>query len=100
MIRRPIIRDRAWLDHLHSERCIFTGQRGTENETIDPMHLGAFKGLKSSDDEVIPVLHRFHAMAHQKGEISLLRTMSDDNLIREVFRAYARQLYAQWRSGK
>ena len=94
-----IIRDRDWLDHLHGERCIITGQLASKNETIDPMHIGAFKGMKRSDDEVIPVLHRYHAQAHQQGEMTMLRTHAPDDVLRLAFRAYARELYRQWKVG-
>ena len=93
-----MIRDRKYLDHLMFERCLFTGRYGDDNETIDAMHIGtAGKGLKSSDDEAIPVTHSLHLLAHQKGEVTMLRQHAPDWLIREAFRAYARQLYREWK---
>lgn len=94
---RPIIRDRKWLNYLHTQRCLISGQYGNDNETVDPMHLGAFKGMKRSDDEVIPVLHRFHLSGHQSGEISMLRSGLSDTILREALRAYARALYKEWK---
>jgi hypothetical protein len=92
-----VVRDRPWLDHLHGERCIITGLRGTADETIDPAHVGAFKGMKRSDDEALPLIHSLHAEGHRIGEISMWRARMPDWLIREALRAYARQLYAEWK---
>lgn len=86
-----IIRDRAYLDWLHTEACIVTGLRG---ETVEPAHIGTLgKGIKRSDDEVLPLEHRFHANGHNAGEISMFRKMLPDYVLREALRAYARQAY-------
>lgn len=91
-----IIRDREYLDGLRDERCLFTGLKGSDYDAIDPMHIGtAGKGIKSSDDEVLPVLHSIHAKAHQIGEVTVIRQMAPDWLIREMARAYARELYKE-----
>lgn len=88
-----MIRDRKYLEWLHSQPCIIAGIRGE----VDPMHIGtAGKGLKSSDDEALPILHRYHAEAHQKGEISMFRKHAPDWLLREAFRAYAREQYQRY----
>lgn len=99
---RPIIRDQKYLDYLKTQPCILTGIRGhNDRETVDPIHIGtAGKGLKRSDDETLPVIHRLHALGHQKGEISMLRQHAPDWLLREAFRAYARQLYREWKEGQ
>jgi hypothetical protein len=92
-----MIRDRKYLDSLHQQSCVITGRYGDDNETIDAMHIGtAGKGIKSSDDQALPVTHSMHVLAHQKGEVSMLRQYAPDWLIREAFRAYARQLYQEW----
>lgn len=88
-----VVRDRKYLDWLHDQPCIITGQRGTEYETVDPAHIGAFKGMKRGDDEVLPMMHRFHAAGHQHSEMATLRQMLPDYVLREALRAYARQLY-------
>ncbi len=101
MVANPkltIIRDRAWLDYLHTQPCILTGQRGTEYETVDPAHIGAYRGMKRSDDEVLPLLHSIHASGHQKGEMSLFRERLSDVVLREALRAYARQCYREWKA--
>jgi hypothetical protein len=100
LAKPTIIRDRAYLDHLHGERCVLTGQLGTQSETIDPMHIGGGMGSKRSDDEVLPVLHRFHQLGHQSGEISMLRQFAPDWLLRAAFRAYARQIYQEYLAWK
>lgn len=96
--KNPPLRDRAWLDHLHGERCVLTGELGNASETIDPMHIGAYKGMKRGDDEALPVMHRFHALAHAKGEVSMLRQHAPDDVIRAAFRALARERYREWKA--
>jgi len=94
--KNPPLRDRAWLDYIRTQRCVITGQLGNASETVDPMHLGSFKGMKRSDSEVLPVLHRLHAEAHQLlGEAEMLRKYAPASLILEMARAYARQMYAE-----
>ena len=94
---RKRVVDRKYLDHLRDEPCILTGMRARPDETVDPMHIGTYgKGMKT-DDEALPVLHHFHAEGHQHGEISMLRQYAQDWLVREAFRAYARELYRRWK---
>lgn len=97
-VARTPIRDRKYLDWLHTQRCIITG---LHSELIDPMHLGTRgKGLKSSDDEALPVHHNLHLEAHQKGEVAMLRKHAPDSLIRDAFRALARAMYQEWKNGE
>ena len=35
-----MIRDRKYLDSLRGERCIVTGRRGTNQESVVPAHIG------------------------------------------------------------
>lgn len=92
------LRDRAYLDSLRQEPCIFTGIKPGDCEAVDPMHIGtAGKGLKSGDDEALPVAHWLHVQAHQDGEVSMIREYAPDWLLREAFRAYAREKYRKWR---
>lgn len=93
-----IVRDRKYLDWLHDQPCIITGQYGNDHETIDPAHIGSFKSMKRSDDEVLPVLHRFHGAGHNGGEMSMWRKELPDSVLREALRAYARQLYREYLS--
>lgn len=93
-----IVRDQAWLDHLETERCLITGEFGTEYEGVDPAHIGTLgKGIKRSDDEVLPILHRFHSRGHNAGEVSMFRRELPDVILREALRAYARHLYEEWK---
>ena len=94
--KMTIIRDRKYLDWLHTQPCVLTGQYGHEHETIDPAHIGAFKGMKRSDDEALPILHRFHDIGHRQGEMTMWRENMPDSLLREVLRAYAREVYRQY----
>ena len=95
--KNPPLRDRKYLDWLRTQPCVICGLRGDDNETIDPMHIGtAGKGLKSSDDEALPVSHRYHAAGHLKGEMSMFRNAAPDGLLRAALRAYAREMYQKW----
>ena len=94
----PVLRDRAYLDWLRTQPCIITGHRGTEHESVDPMHIGTLgKGIKSPDNEALPVGHSLHARAHQVGEVTFFRQNAPDWLIREAMRAYAREMYRRER---
>ena len=89
--------DRKYLNWLRTEPCIITGLRGTEAETVDPAHVGTYgKGMKS-DDEALPLLHRFHGDGHQSGEMSMWRERIPNWLLREALRAYARERYREWK---
>ena len=90
--KNPPLRDRAYLNSLHSARCIFTGAIG-----CDPAHISqAGQGLKSGDDEALPVSHELHVEMHQRGEATVIRERASDSLLREMAKAYARQLYREW----
>lgn len=93
-----IVRDKSYREWLKTQPCILTGQLGNDTEVVDPCHIGTLgKGIKSPDNECLPVLHRFHAEGHGKGEISMFRKRAPDWLLREALRAYARELYRQWK---
>ena len=85
------LRDPAYIKHLHGERCLFTGAIGFS----DPMHIGTLgKGIKSPDNEVLPISHTLHAhVGHQFGEISMIRREAPDDVIRLAFRALAREMH-------
>ncbi len=92
----PIVADRKYLDSLRDETCLLTGRYATDSDPVEPMHVGtAGKGIKN-DAEAIPVCHSLHAYGHQHGEIEMLRAKAPAWLIREAFRAYARELYRRW----
>lgn len=92
-----MIRDRAYLDWLRSERCVLTGQYGSDYDAVDPMHIGTLgRGIKSPDDEALPVLHSLHVLGHQRGEVSLFREMLPDTLLRCALRAWAREMYRDY----
>lgn len=92
-----IIRDRAYLEWLRDQPCIMTGIRSTDRESVVPAHIGtAGKGVKSSDDEALPIIDHLHQLGHSKGEVSMLRKHAPDWLIRAAFRAYAREFYRNY----
>lgn len=98
MLKQPPLRDRAYLDWLRTQPCILTGFHATEFEAVDPCHIGtAGKGMKSPDNEALPIRHSLHVEGHSSGEVTMLRTHAPDWLIRDAFRAYARDLYCNWR---
>lgn len=91
-----MIRDRKYLDYLRTQRCVVTGQYGTEHDPVEACHIGtAGKGIKSPDDEALPILHSIHAQMHQSGEISYLRHALPASVLRLCLRAYARELYQE-----
>lgn len=91
------LRDRAYLDYLRTQRCLFTGQIGG----VDPVHIGTHaRGVKSPDNEAIPLAHHLHENGHQKGEVSMLRREAPNDVIRAAFRALAREIYRKWKASK
>lgn len=96
---KPVqVRDRRYLDYLRTEPCIVTGLRASESDAVDPVHIGtAGKASKTHDSEALPILHSVHREMHQHGEMTVLRRMLPDWLLRECLRAYARDLYRQWK---
>lgn len=93
-----ILRDPAYLLYLRSQPCIITGQYANDNESVVAAHIGtAGKGVKSPDDWALPLSHWVHQECHQKGEISTLRRLSPDWLLRAAFRALAEKLYREWK---
>ena len=78
---------------------MITGRKGHPDiETVDPAHIGtAGKGLKSSDDEALPIIHSQHLAMHTTGEISHLRQYLPDEILREALRAYAREMYKEYK---
>ena len=94
------VEDRDYLDYLQTQRCVLTGQYGNEYETVDPAHIGTYARGRKTDDEALPMLHRFHAKGHNSGEISMLRENAPDDLLRAAFRALAREMYREWKAGR
>jgi hypothetical protein len=90
----PQHRDRAYLDWLREQPCLFTGHTG-----CDPMHIGtAGTSLKVHDYWAIPIRQDLHRhVGHQKGEVSMIRTNCPDWLLRDAMRLYAQQLYRQYK---
>lgn len=92
------LRDKKYLIWLRGQQCALTGLYGSEIDGIDAMHIGtAGKGIKSPDDEVLPVLHSLHREGHQSGEISMLRKHAPNDVLRAAFRALAREMYRKYK---
>jgi len=97
MLRKTALRDRKYLDWLRTQPCVLTGWRGSDYEGVDPAHIGTRgKGLKSSDDEVLPIRHSLHVEGHNGGEMTMFRKHLPDDVLREALRAYARELYRNY----
>ncbi len=97
--KHPPVSDRAYLDSLRDQTCLFTGQRATENERVDPAHIGTYgKGMKT-DDEALPIIHSLHAEMHARGEMSVLRARIPSAVLRAALRALAHEMYAEWKNG-
>lgn len=100
-VREPSkVRDQAYLDFLKTEPCLLTGFRGHEYECVDPAHIGTYGKSAKTDDEAIPLRHSIHVECHQKGEMTTLRRLIPDWLLRDALRAYARQMYREWHGRK
>lgn len=96
---RPLVDDRAYLDSLRDEPCMFTGTRDNPDDPVEPMHFGnPGKGIKS-DNEAGPVLHSIHALTHTGAGLAALIPYLERNpaLLRDMFRAYLRERYAIWK---
>lgn len=95
-LKEEPVRDREYLDWLRTQPCIFSGIPPAEGRPVDPAHIGTLgKGIKSSDDEALPVLAETHRRMHQQGEMLVVRQVIPDWLLREALRAYAREAYRQ-----
>ena len=92
------VRDRKWLDFLRTQPCIITGQTGNDYESVIGAHIGTLgKGIKRGDDEVLPILNRFHQAGHGHGEVSMFREQIPDDVLRDALRAFAREMYRSWK---
>lgn len=99
LFKQPQLRDRAYLDHLRTERCIISGLPASPRETVDPAHVGKGGiGLKIGDDCALPILHHYHAKQDEIGEASMYRTFLPDDVLMAALRAYARERYAAWKT--
>jgi hypothetical protein len=92
-----VVRDddyRAWLK---TQPCIITGRRPEHGSVIDPLHVGTYgKGIKSPDNEMLPVFTGLHRQGHSSGEVSMFRQFLPDDVIRDALRAYAREMHARY----
>lgn len=95
---RTAVDDREYLDWLRDQPCILTGQRGNAWCSVVPMHIGTHGKSIKSDDEALPARADLHSEGHQSGEISMLRKMLPDDVLRNALRAYARERYREWKN--
>lgn len=103
-----LLRDRKWLDAQHNYRCLFTGAESCESGSVVPCHIGtAGRGLKSSDDETLPLLWIFNATRNPVGyhpewrsEVEMLRVCPPDDVVLRAYRALGRELYQAFKRGE
>jgi len=79
LTKNKTFRDRSWLDELRDHPCLITQHYGTESDAVDPCHQGtAGKGIKSPDNEALPLKHSLHQESHNMGETSFwLRELTE-----------------------
>lgn len=106
--KQTIIRDRAYLDDQHNMPCLFTGNRSGDHGSVVPCHIGTLgRGIKSGDDETLPLWWIFNATRNPPGhfpewrsEVEMLRFCPPDDVVRSAYKALARERYAEWLDSK
>ena len=101
--KATIIRDRRYLDSLHDDPCLFTGQTSGDHGSVVPCHVGTLgRGIKSSDDEALPLWWIFNATRNPPGyhqnwrsEVEMLRVCPPDDVVLRAYRALGRELYRE-----
>jgi hypothetical protein len=104
--KATIIRDRRYLDDTHSMPCLFTGNESGEHGSVVPCHVGRLgKGIKSSDDEVLPLWWIFNETRNPPGypikwrsEVEMLRLCPPDDVVLRAYRALGREIYRERKS--
>ena len=104
-----IIRDQKWLDFQKTDmRCLFTGAESCDSGSVVPCHVGTLgRGIKSSDDETLPLLWIFNATRNPVGyhpewrsEVEMLRVCPPDDVVLRAYRALGRELYQAFKRGE
>jgi len=91
-----MIRDKKYLKFLRTEPCLITGLRATEDMSVVAHHVGtAGKGIKSPDNEAIPLRQDRHRELHQIGEVEFYRQHLPNFVLLAAMKAYAREIHAQ-----
>jgi len=91
-------RNRAYLDWLREQPCVFTGR-----SPRDPAHIrmGADggMGMKSSDFYALPVCPEYHRDQHQHGEATFWVRMMNEHTeaVMALIRDGARWRYEEWK---
>ncbi len=99
--KSPPLRDNAYRKWLRTQPCIITGIRAHDGQSVVAMHLGtAGRGIKTGDDETLPIMQYLHDHGHNIGETTMLREASPGWLLLKAFRALAREMYAEWKAGQ
>lgn len=104
--KQTIIRDRKYLDAQHDMRCLFTGAQSGDHGSVVPCHIGTLgRGIKSSDDETLPLWWIFNATRNPVGytpewrsEVEMLRVCPPDEVVLSAYRALARERYQKWKN--
>lgn len=95
------LRDPQYLLFLRTQPCLISGVYAYDGESVVACHVGTRgRGIKSGDDETLPLLDRWHRLGHQHGEISMFREHLPDDVLRAALRAYARELYREYKESR
>lgn len=96
--KQMALRDEKYLLHLRTRPCLITGLYALPDESVVACHLGTRgRGIKSDDSLALPLLNRFHIMQPQMGEVSMYREHLPDDVFLLCLKAYARELYAEYK---
>ncbi len=87
------MKDPKYLRAMNGMRCIITGRRGSEYESVVGHHVGHDR---RDDRTAISLTVSEHRILHDMGEASYWReNLCDAELIRAV-KALAREIYGEW----
>ena len=104
MLKTPVLRDKKYLDRIRAGEfdCAITGQPGTDDDPIVPMHIGVLgTAIKAPDNEVLPAKNSLHLTSHsQRGCTSAHEfwcevVKNDPRLLNDMVKAYAREFYRE-----
>lgn len=95
------LRDEKYLLHLRTQPCLISGLYAHDGESVVPCHIGTRgRGIKSDDSLAFPLLNRFHVMQPEMGEISMYRKHLPDYVFLLCLKAYARELYREYKESR
>ena len=93
-----VLRDPDYLDWIKEHaRCVCSELKASEYNIVEPAHTGTLgRGIKSPDNEVLPMLHYWHHKCHTEGELTTLRYALSDEAFRKALRALGREIHQEY----